>query len=106
MTHTDIVTDKLGRAIEVKTLTAMDQLDLLEAAQNNAGYAQWFALASVVFCGLAVDDVPLPAPRKPSDFRKNIDVLKTAGVEAICEYIKTNKDQEVEEVMIETVKNS
>lgn len=86
MSKTEFVTDSLGRQLEIKPMGITDQFDLLEAAQNQAEYKRWFGLASLVFCCVSVDGIPLPTPRNPADFKKNSAILKDEGVTAIAEY--------------------
>ena len=101
-----MVTDKLGRAIEVKDLSIVDQFDLLEAAQQQARYEHWFSLASVVFSCLSIDGTPLPKPRKPEDFKKNIAILKDEGIESILKHLASTKEEKTYEATIEAEKNS
>lgn len=100
-----MVTDRLGRKLEVKSLSIVDQFDLLEAAQAQARYEHWFSLASIVFACLSIDGVPLPQPRKPEDFKKNIAILKDEGVEAILEHFVHADEQDDYEAMVESEKN-
>lgn len=106
MTSINMVTDKLGRKLEIKALSIVDQFDLLEAAQNQARYEQWFSLASIVFSCLSIDAMPLPKPRKPEDFKKNIAILKDEGVEAILDHFAKDNETKTYEEMIESEKNS
>lgn len=106
MTNTSFVTDSLGRSLEVKSMGIADQFDLLEAAQNQAEYKRWFGLASLVFCCVSVDGVPLPTPRNPADFKKNSNILKDEGVTAIAEYFTEKADDNTDvSAEIETSKN-
>lgn len=101
-----MVTDKLGRKLEVKALSIVDQFDLLEAAQNQARYEYWFSLASIVFSCLSIDGVPLPKPRKPDDFKKNIGLLKDEGIEAILENLDHDVEEQGSEAALDSEKNS
>lgn len=102
---TNIVTDTLGRAIEVKTLSTADQFDLLEAAGNRADYRQWFGLAALVFSCASIDGVPLPTPRKADDFKKNSVVLKDEGIAAIANYFAEKADVSDAGSVVDTAKN-
>lgn len=106
MTNITMLTDKIGRALEVKDLTIVDQFDLLEAAQQQARYEHWFSLASMVFSCLSIDGVPLPKPRKPEDFKKNIAILKDEGMDEILKhFVQENKQTSYDET-VEAEKNS
>lgn len=100
-----MVTDKLGRTLEIKDLNAMDQLDLLEAAQNHANYSKWFGLATLIFSCSMIDGVPLPAPRNPGDFRKNAMILKDEGIDAITDYFLNRSEPQEAGSFEDTVKN-
>lgn len=106
MSNVNTVTDKLGRAIEVKSLSIVDQFDLLEAAQQQARYEHWFSLASMVFSCLSIDGTPLPKPRKPEDFKKNIAILKDEGVEAVLKHFSKVNEEKSYEATVEAEKNS
>lgn len=109
MSDTTTLTDSLGRQLEVKTLSIVDQFDLLEAARNQASYTKWFGLASLVFSCTAIDNVPLPMPTKPDDFKKNAAILKNEGLQAIARYISKKIEESEEETTsentVETAKN-
>ena len=105
MTHTDIITDKLGRKIEMKNLSIEDQLDLLEAAQGLAGYKEWFGMATLLFACVSVDGVPLPTPRKPADFKKNAAILQAEGVDAAFKYFKDANENEADKDVVDSIKN-
>lgn len=105
MTPTDIVTDKLGRKIEMKNLTIEDQLDLLEAANGLAGNKEWFGLATLLFACVSIDGVPLPTPRKPADFKKNAAMLRAEGVNAAFNYFKEINESEIDNNIVESIKN-
>ena len=106
MSDATIVTDTLGRSLEIKSLNLADQFDLLEAAQDKAAFKSWFNMATLVFSCAAIDGVPLPTPRKPADFKKNAEILKNDGIAAIISYlkIKTTSD-ETSSDQVETAKN-
>lgn len=106
MTNTNFVTDSLGRSLEVKSLTAADQFDLLEAAGNKADYRQWFGLATLVFACSSIDGVPLPKPMNSADFKKNSTILKDEGINAIAKHFMDQKttEEDVSE-QIEAAKN-
>lgn len=106
MSKNMMITDRLGRVLEVKNLTLADQFDLLEAAQNQARYEHWFSLASIVFSCCSIDGTPLPRPRKPEDFKKNATLLKDEGVEVILDYFAKNNEPSLDETMVESEKNS
>ena len=101
-----VITDDLGRHLEIKTLGLADQFDLLEAAQDKAAFKSWFNMATLVFSCAAIDGVPLPTPRKPADFKKNAEILRNDGIAAIISYlkIKTAPD-ETSHDQVETAKN-
>lgn len=106
MLETNLASDSLGRSIEIKKLTAADQFDLLEAAQNLASYEQWYGLAALVFSCVSIDGVPLPAPRKPSDFKKNAVILKDEGLAAISAWLEAGSVEATQaEITVETAKN-
>lgn len=106
MSEMNIITDSLGRKIEVRCLGAMDQLDLLEATRNQAEYKRWFGMASLIFHCASIDGVPLPMPRKPDDFRKNAAILKTEGTLAIANFLEEKQQQDsTDEGNIEAAKN-
>lgn len=86
--------DALGRKLEVKLLNITDQLDLFEAAQGHTEYKRWFEIASIIFTCVSIDGVPLPKPRKPDDFKKNVALLKNEGMEAIFKALSPNKEDE------------
>lgn len=106
MSENTRITDNLGRSLEVKHLNLADQFDLLEATQDRADYRRWFNMAVLVFSCAGIDGVPLPTPRKPSDFKKNAEILKSEGIIAITEYLRTkNLLNEAENNQVETAKN-
>lgn len=106
MTDMIVVTDSLGRKLEMKTLNLADQFDLLEAAQDKAAFKSWFNMAALVFSCAAIDNVPLPVPRKPSDFKKNAEILKNEGVIAMTSYLKAKYlSDETENEQVEIAKN-
>lgn len=99
------VIDGLGRSIEVKELDMVDQFDLLEAAQNQAGYSYWFGMAALVFSCIAIDGVPLPTPRKPEDFKKNAKFLKDEGIAAVTKYFSEQGQKRDDDIVEDSVKN-
>lgn len=105
MAETVTITDKFGRALELKRPSAADQLDLLEAAGTRADYTQWFGMAALIFCCVSIDGVPLPTPRKPDDFKKNAVILQTDGLTAIADFFLQQKQEETAEEELETAKN-
>lgn len=106
MADISVVTDSLGRNIEVKALGVSDQFDLLEASQNQAEYKRWFGLATLVFSCLSIDGVPLPAPKKPADFKKNAAALKDEGIKAVADHFAAETDADEDgQAQVETAKN-
>lgn len=100
-----VLTDALGRTLEAKKPTLADQFDLLEAAQNKAAYEQWFGLAGLVFCCKSIDGVPLPTPKKPSDFKKNAEVLKEEGLLALTNWLQEEPTEDTEHMPLDAAKN-
>lgn len=102
-----IVTDKLGRQLEIRRPTPSDQFDLLEAAGANADYNQWFSLAALVFACKSIDGVPMPTPRKPEDFKKNAAMLQEAGLNALGDYFRQQAEtaEAAQSAELETAKN-
>lgn len=107
MAETTTLTDKRGRTLQIRHLTAADQFDLLEAAGNRADYNQWFGMAALVFSCVAIDGVPLPTPHKPEDFKKNAVILMDDGIKAIAEYFvqQNAANEEAAADELETAKN-
>lgn len=105
MSSIDTVTDAIGRKLEIKSFSASDHLELLEAAQGQTEYKRWFEIASLIFMCVAVDDVPLPRPRKLEDFKKNLAILKSEGIESIITHLSYHKQNIMDEAkQIETIK--
>lgn len=105
MSSRDTVTDALGRKLEIKSFSSGDHLALLEAAQGQTEYKSWLEIASLIFMRVAVDGVPLPRPRKLEDFKKNLLILKSEGVESIITHLSSHKQNGMDEAkQIETIK--
>lgn len=85
-----VVTDRRGRRLTVRPLTALDTLRLLKAAgpslaQNEA----WLAMAGLVFCISDIDGVPVPAPTTESQIEALVDRLGEDGLAAIAQALET-----------------
>jgi hypothetical protein len=83
------VTDAKGRLLEVRLLTALEQLDLLEAAGANAGNAAWLGTALMAFSVRAIDGVPRPSPINRRQVRDAVAVLGTVGMSAVQKGVTT-----------------
>jgi hypothetical protein len=83
------VTDKKGRRLVLRRLTALDTLRLFKAAgpilaQNEP----WLSMAGLAFAVLDIDGVPVPPPTTEPQIESLIDRLGDEGLSAIADTIK------------------
>ena len=83
---TNITTDKNGRRLLLRRLTALDTLRLFKAAgpvlaQNEP----WLSMAGLAFSVLEIDGVPIPAPTSEPQIESVIERLGDAGLAAIAD---------------------
>jgi hypothetical protein len=91
---TKTATDKNGRRLLLRRLTALDTLRLFKAAgpvlaQNEP----WLSMAGLAFSVLEVDGVPIPTPSTESQIESIIDRLGDAGLSAIADTLKEDPGQ-------------
>jgi hypothetical protein len=91
---TRTATDKNGRRLLLRRLSAVDTLRLFKIAgpilaQNDP----WLSMAGLAFSVLEIDGVPIPAPATESQIESIIDRLGDAGLAAIADALKEEPDQ-------------
>jgi hypothetical protein len=82
-------TDKKGRRLMLRPLTALDTLRLFKAAgpilaQNEP----WLSMAGLAFSVMEIDGVPVPAPATEPQIEGLIDRLGDEGLAAIADAVK------------------
>jgi hypothetical protein len=88
-TGTTTATDRNGRRLLLRRLTALDTLRLFKAAgpvlaQNEP----WLSMAGLAFSVLEIDGVPIPAPATESQIENVIERLGDAGLAAVADTLK------------------
>jgi hypothetical protein len=83
------VTDRSGRNLLLRRLTALDTLRLFKAAgpelaQNEA----WLAMAGLAFSVVEINGVPVPAPVNEAQIEGIIDRLGDEGLAAAASTLK------------------
>jgi hypothetical protein len=77
---TAIVTDSIGRSLEVRKLDALEQLDFFECAGSAASTTSWMAMAMVAVAVRTIDGVPCPFPASKEGIRKAVAKLGMEGI--------------------------
>src|ERR1700733_8052274 len=68
-----IVKDALGRTLQIKKLSLLEEMDLLAAAgAERSGNARWMQYASVVCCVRKIDEDFIQAPHTSRILQSNI----------------------------------
>jgi hypothetical protein len=83
------VSDRKGRRLMLRRLTALDTLRLVKAAgpvlaQNEP----WLSMAGLAFSVLEIDGVPVPPPATEPQIESLIDRLGDEGLAAIADTVK------------------
>ena len=79
------VSDKRGRKLRLRRLTALDTLRLFKAAGPVlAQNGPWLSMAGLAFSVLEIDGVPVPPPATESQIESLIDRLGDDGLAAIA----------------------
>jgi hypothetical protein len=90
---TTTATDRNGRRLLLRRLTALDTLRLFKAAgpvlaQNEP----WLSMAGLAFSVLEIDGLPIPAPATESQIENVIERLGDAGLAAVADTLKDELD--------------
>jgi hypothetical protein len=91
--QTFAATDRNGRRLVLRRLTALDTLRLFKAAgpvlaQNEP----WLSMAGLAFSVLEIDGVPVPAPAAELQIESLIERLGDAGLAAIAQTLQDESD--------------
>jgi hypothetical protein len=87
-------TDRNGRRLLLRRLTALDTLRLFKAAgpvlaQNEP----WLSMAGLAFSVLEIDGVPVPTPATEANIESVIERLGDAGLAAVADTLKDEPEQ-------------
>lgn len=77
------VTDRDGRLIELRRVTALDRLRLFRAVGPMANNAHYLGMAMLACAVTAVDGVPVPFPASEQMIEAAVHRLGDAGIEAV-----------------------
>ena len=87
--RTFVSTDKRGRRLLLRRLTALDTLRLFKAAGPTLAQNEpWLSMAGLAFSVLEIDGVPVPAPMTEPQIEGLIEKLGDEGLAAIADTIK------------------
>jgi len=92
------ITDKLGRKLALRRLTALDKLRLFKAAgpdlaQNEA----WLGMAMLATSVTAIDETPIPAVTNEQQVEAVVGRLGDVGISAIADaLLPPNVDDQAE----------
>jgi hypothetical protein len=90
------VSDKNGRRLLLRRLTALDTLRLFKAAgpvlsQNEP----WLSMAGLAFSVLEIDGVPVPQPTSESQIENLVERLGDEGLAAIADMHNADSSESV-----------
>ena len=82
-TQTVTVTDKEGRSLVLRRLSALDKLRLFKAVGPSlAQNAPYLGMATLAVCVCAIDGVPMPPPVTEAQIEALVSRLGDAGIAA------------------------
>lgn len=82
------VTDDKGRVLVIREVSALEEMDLLEAAGESASSnRRWMVNATLYACVRAIDGVPRPFPTTRKMIRAHIEVVGGAGISAVVKLL-------------------
>lgn len=92
----DVVSDRLGRRIELRRVGVVEQLRLFKAlgaelSENRA----YFGLAKLAASAGVIDDVPVPFPANEAGIEAVLERLGDDGVEAVGAYLTADAEKDV-----------
>ena len=76
-------TDSLGRNLTVKRLSAIDRLNLFQAAGALAANERWMGLAAIAASVIEIDGDPVPKPVNVGEMKALVGRLDDEGLEAV-----------------------
>jgi hypothetical protein len=97
-------TDKRGRKLLLRRLTALDTLRLFKAAGPDLSQnTSWLSMAGLAFAVLEIDGVPIPPPATETQIENVVDLLGDEGLAAIADILD---EGQAERTLKEQVGNS
>ena len=82
------VTDDAGRVLIIREVSALEEMDLLEAAGEAASSnRRWMVNATLYACVRSIDGVPRPFPTTRDMIRKHIEKVGGAGISAVVKIL-------------------
>ena len=81
---TYVVTDDKGRQLHVRSLTLLEEMDLIEAAGTPAPPDRWMNIAIFAACIRNIDGLPLLVPTKRNQIRAQVQRVGAEGIRAVA----------------------
>jgi hypothetical protein len=96
--ETFVATDKRGRKLLLRRLTALDTLRLFKAAGPDLSQnTSWLSMAGLAFSVLEIDGVPIPPPTTESQIENVVDLLGDDGLAAIADLLDESQPEQTKE---------
>ena len=92
------VTDDKGRALVIREVSALEEMDLLEAAGEAASSnRRWMVNATLYACIRSIDGVPRPFPTTRKMMRQHIEACGGAGIGAVVKALSPAIPEDAED---------
>jgi len=82
-----LVKDEDGRMIQVKSISVLEEMDLIEAAGNPTPPDRWMAIATIAATIRTIDGVPCPYPTTRPLIRAQVERAGAKGLRAATTYL-------------------
>jgi hypothetical protein len=79
---TTTVSDGLGRQLDIRKLTILEEMDLLEMAGEAASNTRWMLMATIASTVRTIDGVPRPLPTNRKLLRAQMTAVGSEGLSA------------------------
>jgi len=98
--ETFVATEKKGRKLLLRRLTALDTLRLFKAAGPDLSQnTSWLSMAGLAFSVLEIDGVPIPPPTTEAQIENVVDLLGDDGLVTVADLLDENQSEQTKEQM-------